>query len=234
MENLVLATDGSMAAYCDILRSHVPSDTLAIDVLRYREGEYLSGQLNGRPLEVAGVFGQELSGNVSQAGTEYSDYVSIYDDYQSIVMDVPSSWTQMDGSAWVDGGEVIGARLIAAPSLDGYINTWGTPGVDFLVSDDLAKLGGYIQVLDIFSDYFRGECELDGRYDYDDGYYRGKFDYFTKCGGSGGADYLVLSAVPVDASQQLLIVVEVQILTDADLDAADRILSTFDVIGPLP
>lgn len=234
MENLVLATDGSLAAYCDILRSHVPSDTLAIDVLRYQDGEYLSGQLNGRPLEVAGVFGQELTGNAPQSGSDYTDYVSVYDDYQSIVVDVPSSWSQLDGSPWVDGGDVIGARLIAAPNLDGFLSTWGTPGLRFNVSDDLAKLGGYIQVLDIYRADYLAVCELDNRYDYDDGYYRGSFDYYTRCGGSGGADYLILSAVPVDASQQLLIVVEVQILTNADVDAADRILSTFDVIGQLP
>jgi hypothetical protein len=75
---------------------------------------------------------------------------------------------------------------------------------------------------------------LDGRYDYDDGYYRGKYDYFVKCGGSGGPDYLILSAVPVDTSIQLMIVVQVQIINSSDLDAADRILATFDVVGALP
>jgi serine protease Do len=107
--------------------------------------------------------------------------------------------------------------------------------VKFDVSDDLAKLGGYIQVLDFYrSNTYVTDCELDGRYDYNDGYYRGKYDYFIKCGGSGGPDYLILSAVPVDSSVQLIIVVQVQILTAADLDATDRILATFDVVGQLP
>jgi S1-C subfamily serine protease len=56
MENLVLATDGTMSQYCDILRSHNPGDTLNISVLRWATGEILEGQLNGRQLAVTGTF----------------------------------------------------------------------------------------------------------------------------------------------------------------------------------
>ncbi len=234
MEGLVLATDGSMADYCDILRTKGDDSTMSIEVLRFAQQEYLTGQLNGRALETAGVFGQQLSGDVPDTSTSYSDYTQISDDYGAIVVEVPASWTDEDGSAWIDEGDVIGASIWAAPDLDGFINTWGTPGVIFNVSDDLARLGGYVQLLDIYRDLYIDACELDARYDYDDGYYRGKFDYFVNCGGSGGADFLVLTAVPIDTSQQLLILVQVQILSDADVDAADRILATFDVVGALP
>jgi serine protease Do len=235
MEGLVLATDGTMADYCDILRTKGQESTLAVEVLRYQQNQYLTGQLNGRALEVAGVLGQELGGQVEDTGDSYTEYVQVTDDYGAIVMEVPASWTDVDGSPWVDSGETIGASIWAAPDLDGFVNTWGTPGVKFDVSDDLAKLGGYIQVLDFYRENtYVTECELDGRYDYNDGYYRGRFDYFVKCGGSGGPDYLILSAVPVDSSLQMIIVVQVQILSEADLDAADRILASFDVVGQLP
>jgi S1-C subfamily serine protease len=56
MENLVLATDGTMSQYCDILRSHNPGDTLNVSVLRWASGEVLDGQLNGRQLAVTGTF----------------------------------------------------------------------------------------------------------------------------------------------------------------------------------
>jgi serine protease Do len=234
LEGLVLATDGSMADYCDILRTKGDDSTMSIEVLRYQQGEYLTGQLNGRVLETAGVFGQQLAGDVPDTGGDYSEYTQVTDDYGAIVVEVPSGWTDIDGSAWIDEGDVIGASIWAAPDLDGFIDTWGTPGVIFNVSDDLARLGGYVQLLDIYRESYIGSCELDGRYDYDDGYYRGKYDYFVKCGGSGGADFLVLTAVPIDTSVKLLILVEVQILTNADVDAADRILATFDVVGALP
>jgi serine protease Do len=234
LEGLVLATDGSMADYCDILRTKGDDSPMSIEVLRYQQGEYLTGQLNGRPLETAGVFGQQLSGDVPDTGTNYSDYTQISDDYGAIVVEVPSGWTDIDGRAWSDEGEIIGASIYAAPDLDGFLDTWATPGMIFNVSDDLARLGGYVQLLDIYREQFIGACELDARYDYDDGYYRGKFDYFVNCGGSGGADFLVLTAVPIDTSVNLLILVEVQILSEADVAAADQILATFDVVGVLP
>ena len=52
MENLVLATDGTMSQYCDILRSHKPGDTLSVEVLRWADNQVLDGQLNGRELAV--------------------------------------------------------------------------------------------------------------------------------------------------------------------------------------
>ena len=55
VENLVMATDGTMADYCDILRSHKSSDTLNLEVLRFDTGELLEGQLNGRDLAVTAV-----------------------------------------------------------------------------------------------------------------------------------------------------------------------------------
>ena len=62
MENLVLATDGTMADYCDILRTHNPTDTLNLSVIRWGTGEILEGQLNGRELAVTGIFDSGTTG----------------------------------------------------------------------------------------------------------------------------------------------------------------------------
>ncbi|MGW8249129.1 MAG: S1C family serine protease [Anaerolineales bacterium] len=69
MENLVLATDGSMSQYCDILRSHSPEDTLSVEVLRWPTGELLEGQLNGRELAVSGVLSGDQEADTSNAST---------------------------------------------------------------------------------------------------------------------------------------------------------------------
>lgn len=71
MENLVLATDGTMADYCDILRSHGPTDTLSVEVLRWASGEILEGQLNGRELELAATF--DTGGNANSSGGAVSN-----------------------------------------------------------------------------------------------------------------------------------------------------------------
>ena len=50
LEGLVLATDGTKADYCDILRTHHPEDVLKIEVLRFATGEVLEGKLNSYEL----------------------------------------------------------------------------------------------------------------------------------------------------------------------------------------
>jgi serine protease Do len=238
MEGLTLATDGTMAEYCDILRTHQPSDALSVDVLRFATGELLAGELNGRALETSSTFGNQLGGEVRSgadtSGASYSGYTTVTDDYGAIQMDIPNEWSDVDGSAWVDSGDVIGSSIWASADLNTFVNSWDQPGVIFDVSNDLAKLGGYVQLLDYERQSYVDACELDNRYDYDDGYYRGKYDLFKNCGGAGGPWYLILSAVPSDNSQAFLMLVEVQIQSDRDLEALDHILNTFDVVGTLP
>ena len=86
MEGLVLATDGTMKDYCDVIRSHSPSDTLTMKVIRFDTGEVLEGQLNGRALEVTGTFDGSTSGNGSSSSSgdaaayfteEFSDGVDL-------------------------------------------------------------------------------------------------------------------------------------------------------------
>lgn len=77
LEGLVLATDGTMKDYCDVIRSHGPADTLTMSVIRYGTGELLEGQLNGRELAVSGNFdtsGGNSSSGGSSSGTEAQAY----------------------------------------------------------------------------------------------------------------------------------------------------------------
>ena len=79
MENLVLATDGTMKDYCDILRSHSASDTLSLTVIRYATYEILEGQLNGRTLEVTGYFGDTTGGTTTTSGQAMEYFTEEFD-----------------------------------------------------------------------------------------------------------------------------------------------------------
>jgi len=68
MESLVLATEGTMKDYCNILRTHKPEDTLSLTVIRYATGELLEGQLNGRELAVTGIFDVSGGGGGGNSG----------------------------------------------------------------------------------------------------------------------------------------------------------------------
>ncbi|GAA5342593.1 MAG: hypothetical protein canaca05_00860 [Anaerolineaceae bacterium] len=237
MEGLLLATDGTMADYCDILRTRNPDDTIAVEVLRYASEEYLEGQLNGRELETSFSFATELGGEVEgeegETITNYDEYVLVQDDYGAIQVSVPAAWSEIDGSAWVDSGDIIGASITAAASLDNFNASYSEPGVFFGATDDIAELGGYIQLLDVYRDWAReDDCTFEYREDYEDSAFEGAFDVFSNCLDSEGV-LVILSAKP-HSSTSLLVLVLVQIMSDADLDALDEILNTFDVIGPLP
>lgn len=237
MEGLLLATDGTMADYCDILRTHNPDDTIAIEVLRYASEEYLEGQLNGRELETSFSFAEELGGEVEgeegETVAKYDEYVLVQDDYGAIQVSVPAAWSEIDGSAWVDSGDIIGASITAAASLDNFNASYSKPGVFFGATDDIAELGGYIQLLDVYRDWAReDDCTFEYREDYEDPAFEGAFDVFSNCLDSEGV-LVILSAKPHSSTSPLVLVM-VQIMSDADLDALDEILNTFDVIGPLP
>lgn len=164
---------------------------------------------------------------------EYTEYMLVTDDAGALQMEVPTAWSEVDGSPWVEQDIVIGASIWAAPNLVDFRDTWTTPGVRFEASDDLATLGGYVQLLDGRRDYY-SSCKLEARYDYSDSLYRGKYDWYNYCGGTTGGSAIVLSAVPFDNPGAYLILIQGQMMTQADVDAMQRVLDTFVVVGALP
>ncbi|MCJ7566926.1 MAG: PDZ domain-containing protein, partial [Anaerolineales bacterium] len=67
IEDLILSTDGTMADYCDILRTHNPGDVLNVQVLRYADQLVLEGQINGSELTSAVSLAQPTQAPPSQA-----------------------------------------------------------------------------------------------------------------------------------------------------------------------
>lgn len=238
LEGLVQATDGTMSDYCDILRTRSATDTYSLEVLRFATEEILEGQINGRTLEQSFSFAQQISeqsditpddGLVTSTG----GYVTVQDDKGAIQVDIPEEWTQVDGSVWIDEGTTIGAAISASADLEAFTYGYYQPGIFFAASDEIAKLGGYVQLLDLYRDSYLGDCELTGRYDYVDSAFEGKYDLFTNCLGEENALF-VLSARPINDPLSMLVILIVNMVLDSDFDALDQILATFDVVGYLP
>ncbi len=224
LQGLVLATDGTMSDYCDILRTHNADDTMDIQVLRYETQEVLEGQLNGRELEQSFSFAQELNEDVSNdSAASYSRYMTITDDTKLLSVDVPVEWSDVDGSLWVSSSdETLGVALRASSNLDDYYSSWALPGIVVRASATL----GDIAVPDALDTLDNAEsCSYDSRYDFENSLYAGAYDVWENCG-DANSTYLVLAAKPADTND-VLILVMINIISDADLNALDRILGSF-------
>ena len=220
LEGLVLATDGTMSDYCDILRSHDDGDALAVEVYRVETDEFLKGTINVEGAELKGSPLGDVVDESAEGGSEgaagYSDYVSIIDDSGTITVDVPAEWAvDVIGASWNDAGE---PALSASPDREAWTNTWTEPGVFIGVSraalDEYDSAEAY---LDSFEVGFLAECAATERIPYDDGLYVGSFDFYEGCG-STGATFMRLAAVPIEVVDQVILM-EFQAITEADLEA---------------
>jgi serine protease Do len=160
IESFVLATDGTMKDYCDILGSHSSNDTLGVEVYRYITDELLDGQFNGRTLAVvqSNVVGSGSStGNTGETNggvggydpttDTYTSYVTVQDNTGTIQMDIPSDWSDTNGEVWTSdwGGITFDAPSISASAdLNTYFNSYNESGVFFAASSRLGDIGGYV------------------------------------------------------------------------------------------
>jgi serine protease Do len=189
--------------------------------------------LNGRALETSFSFASELDSQVAGTSEDYSEFITVQDDYGAIQVSIPAAWFEIDGSPWESDGDIIGASISAAANLDNFYNTYDEPGVFFGVSDDVATLAGYIELLDAYRESFSLDCDYAGREKYEDSAFEGSYDVYTGCSGSPNT-LVVMAARPQVYKTSMLVSVFVNILTDADVAALDEILRTFDVVGVLP
>jgi serine protease Do len=236
LEGLVLSTDGTMSDYCDILRTRNPEDTMDIEVLRFDTQEVLAGQLNGDPLVQRYSFAQELNDEVadqpaadtgsSTAAPQGYTYHTVTDDSGLLVVEVPEQWGDINGSAWTVDGDPIGVSVKAAPNINDFDSTWTTPGVFFAASASLIEQMTVPDVLDAFD--FSSDCEYGGRTDYQDQVFTGAYDVWSNCGGQENL-LVTLSATP--QTQDFIVLVIAQIVSDADLEALDHIFNSFNVVS---
>ncbi|PZC45779.1 MAG: serine protease Do [Chloroflexi bacterium] len=231
LEGLLLAQDGTMGSYCDILRTRGADDVLAIEVLRASTGQVLEGRLNtGETLSESFSFGA-VGGEVGGIGTgeSYSGFVEIEDETGNLVVHVPVEWSDVEGGPWVLDGDEIGISVTASADIQQFFGVWTEPGVFVGASTQLPPDPDGL--LDEFRTQFPFDtgCEYVGRESYADPLYTGLFDTWQNC---GGEDVLYISLIAMPEDQAFVINVQVQVVTAADFEALDRVLDTFLVTPP--
>jgi serine protease Do len=260
LEGLALAEDGSMATYCDIIRTQGDDNTLGMEVVRFDTAETLEGQFNGRALSVTGSYGDPgYANNANNANTTITDdpisdpgqfsspnivevfddgYMAITDDYEALYVEVPSNWTQINGEIWSDyWGDLYfeAADVAAAPDLDGFFSRYDSPGIRFSASEAWGNIGGYLQLLEGIRYVYEDNCTWEWREDYEDPVFEGAYEYWD-CGRD--ADVILIGVRPISAPTAYLVLIQIQVASinsDFDMAAIDRIMSTFDLTdGYLP
>ncbi len=233
LEGLPVGTDGTLETYCDVLGSRGPEEVLSLQVLRFADDARLRGSLNGTRLAPVESLAQQVDEavEVEESETTYEGYAVVTDDTGALEVEVPATWTDLDGDfPFVDdNGERSGVGLRAAPDLNAFEETWATPGMGFSAmtryeDSDVADL------LDLNKELltFLQSCTAQPVEDYDDGLYTGYSELYTDCGGTSTSHMLIAAE---DDVNDLIMFIDVQIATDADLEALDRIIETFRVVG---
>lgn len=176
------------------------------------------------------------------AAPAYSGYTTMIDDSDTITMKVPKEWKDMDLGHWVHEGKSIGHFITAATDLGRFdaleaesgvfMGVYaphshqdpGSPAVALTLEEQLELLG----LLQLEQAEISSECNTEGHYDYVDMFYQGEYDFYVDCS-QGTHQVLVISSKPTHESY--IILLRITITSAADIEAASKILDSFQVIG---
>ncbi len=228
MNGLPVGTDGTLTRYCDVIRT-AGDKPIRIEVLRFDTSEILSGSVNGdQPLQQTFSFAQAVEDEVDQpvaAGESFSGYRTIVDDTNSITIDVPNEWTDLDTEpgSLEDGSQV--PWIMASPDIDGYNSYYDVPGIIYAVimnpvEDDLTALAGFAPT--------DASCVDLGQTEYSDSVFTGYYQVWESCAGAEALT-VILVASPISGGNYQAILAA-QIVTEADLEALDTAFGTFNVL----
>ena len=162
------------------------------------------------------------------------DYHTITDDTGVLTVDAPTEWADIvtapftlddataAGYAFILGDSTEAPWIKASPSMADFDNGYTSPGLVFMALPPQTSLDVTLAVFAPSSD----RCTAGAIEDYDDGVYTGRSQIFTDCDGTN-AMYITVAAVPSDGS--FTAVVEMVVVSDADLDTLDRVIASFSV-----
>ncbi|BAC18741.1 PDZ/DHR/GLGF domain protein [Corynebacterium efficiens YS-314] len=211
--------EGNLASYCQVLDTHGSDGTMDVEVLRPRDDTLLTGQINGRELEVEQ---ENVSGGqaTEQAGEYSGESVEITDDSNSLAVSVPVEWADVDPTPWKDNNGRDWVSLVAAPDLDAFWASYNAPGLWMLGTDPSYTPE---QVLEQFD--ASGTCTETERDTWDDGYYRGPYVAYD----CSGTTVLLLATQDYDQTGPLALLIQLQ--TDYEVSTVlTEIASTFRFI----
>jgi len=173
-------------------------------------------------------FEQQEWAKLAQGTSGYSGYTEITDNEEKITAEVPVEWNDIETGPWMSKGKSVGVFVAASGDLANFYSSRSQPGVFIGVSSSLAHTYDKDGLLGLERRDVSRKCLLKGRFDYQNQFYSGKYDHFTNCAG-GVPNLLVFTTASAD--RKSLILIRIVIVSQADLEAADTIINSFQVLG---
>jgi hypothetical protein len=195
---------------------------MAVTVLRIDSGETLRGELNNpdRPFKVDISVTSQISDQTNVLGGDAAfEYTKITDDSGRVEVEVPSTWTDRDGSSIEFLGFTLPA-VSASPDLASFFDTWNTPGIQVVAAPELDS-GDFQSTLDFFAP---SDCDYLTSDTFEGNDLIGEFDVYVDCGGVDGVYYVV--GAFYDVIYEAMVIVLAQVADEADLEVIDQALNT--------
>ena len=163
--------DGTMKDYCDILRTKGQDAAIGVEVLRFDTSEVLRGEFNGKELEQAFSFADELARR--RGDQTYESFSIVTDDSNTIQVEVPDEWTDVRGEAQEIAG-VHAPSIQASPDVDDVPQHVRRARHGVRAQSDQFTPDDFETILDAIgpSEF----CTSDGREDYSDPIFTGRFE----------------------------------------------------------
>lgn len=168
------------------------------------------------------------SAGLMQGLASYTGYTRITDNEEKISVEVPVEWVDIETGEWNYKNKQAGVFLAASGNLANFYTNPSEPGVLIGVSRSLAQSYNMLGLLGLEKKDVPKKCVYKGRFDYKNQFYAGQYDHFTNCA-TGNPGLLIFTAASPD--QKSLILIRIVVASQADLEAVDTIINSFQVLG---
>ena len=185
-----------------------------------------AGLESGQRFSLPSAVIQEQS-DLAQTPSSYSGYTLITDNEEKIRVQVPVEWSDIETGPWDFKGKKSGVFLAASADLANFYSSRTQSGVLIGVSHSLAKTYDKDGLLWLEKRDLSRQCIHKGRFDYKNQFYSGKYDHFANCSNTPGL--LVFTTASADGKS--LIMIRIAVVSEADLEAVDTIINSFQVLG---
>jgi hypothetical protein len=185
--------------------------------------------------QLATIFGpqvEEAQGASITAAAQADKFVRITDGHETMVIQVPADWTDIDSGPWMLNGEHVGFFLAASPDLGKLNGDLSEPGLFFGVSRTLLERYQEQGILALEDAYIQGKdkaCRKQGEVAYADPFYHGRYYPYDGCRKQAGHFYFTHVTVPDTGAYA--IVLRVNFPTGLRPKILEQIFSSYQVLG---